>query len=108
MQDASDDTALGPNADTEIEELLKANNCKYLRLLLSRLETFFDSFAYASKIRLALYVLRMKATMKGGLNADTAASSKRTTTMKGGLNADTAASSKRTTKRLDYLSLEKP
>ena len=26
MQDASDDTALGPNADTEIEELLKANN----------------------------------------------------------------------------------
>ena len=32
--------------------------------------------------------------MKGGLNADTAASSKRTKTMKGGLNADTAASSK--------------
>ena len=28
--------------------------------------------------------------MKGGLNADTAASSKRTKTMKGGLNADTA------------------
>ena len=41
MQDASDDTALGPNADTEIEELLKANNCTYLRLLLSRLETLF-------------------------------------------------------------------